>query len=86
VYLDVIASQRGAHSRDPLARNDVYKLNRRGCLKIESELGVREALLGLASRQDPLVATISKQKPRPVGEPGGALMSGRSGGGVASRT
>jgi hypothetical protein len=55
----------------------VLHLNCPGCLKIESELGVREEFLA-APKDSP--GDDSKEKPRPAGEPGGAFMSGRSGG------
>jgi hypothetical protein len=54
----------------------VLQLNCPGCLKIESELEVREEFLSLAPKDSP--GDDSKEKPRPAGEPGGAFMSGRS--------
>jgi hypothetical protein len=53
-----------------------HELKCPGCLKIESELGVREEFLGLAPKH--VSGDDSKEKPRPEGDPGGAFMSGRS--------
>src|SRR5713101_5025587 len=49
----------------------VLQLNCLGCLKIESELGVREEFLGLAPKDSP--GDDSKEKPRPEGGSGRGL-------------
>ncbi len=66
----------GAHSRDPLARNDAYTTL--GCLKVESEICAkamlslieRWSIAAVASTQPRRAQVERSQKPRPAGETG----------------